>query len=175
MSLSSQNTQKEYNFLSKKTKNDTQSNDLLTIPQLSNIALNHIDQINNFDALPPNKHHISNNEVQQFLSTLSIREKYENLLTRRELTLPPKYQLLLKKQTVLDTFLSIENKDNHIEKIRNDMSKKHHLALSTEDFKRILYVAPFYYIYQSKKLLHGNIELFCIDIPNDYDKRLKVS
>lgn len=160
--------QKEFTdskFLTKKRKH-TEHLLLGVIPNISQKSLNLINSI------------ISNKNTKQsqfndILPPLSLREKYADLLTRRELILPPKYLLLLKKQILLDGFLSNTPNEHKFENILNSFYKNSTI-FTKEDFEKMLYVAPFYYIYQSKAKLNGNIELLCIDIPLDIEKRMKV-
>ena len=87
--------------------------------------------------------------------------------------LPPKYRLLLKKQTYLDLILSNITNEHQYQNILNHFND-YHIHFTTDDFEKILHIAPFYYIYQSKMKLNGTIDLICIDIPVDFEKRMKV-
>ena len=121
------------------------------------------------------------------LPPLSLREQYEELLNRNELILPPKYRLLFKKQNFLDSILSensvkINNVSNNnlnpaqnvhlYNDIQNEFKKKLNINFNNSDFQQILFIGPFYYIYQSISKLSKGIEIKCIDIPNDYIQRM---
>ena len=124
---------------------------------------------------------------EYILPPLSLREQYEELLNRNELILPPKYKLLLKKQNFLDNILSensvkINNLNNNnincdqnihlYNDIQNEFKKKMNINFNNSDFQQILFIGPFYYIYQSISKLSKGIEIKCIDIPNDYIQRM---
>ena len=120
------------------------------------------------------------------LPELSLKEQYQDLLNRKELILPPKYLLLLKKQNFLDEILSITNNisnntinninnTNNIhsyKEIQNTFTKKININFNEKDFQQILYITPFYYIYQSINRISKGIELKYIDIPKDYIQRM---
>ena len=96
---------------------------------------------------------INNIEPPKFKFTeLSLKEQYEDLINRKELILPPKYRLLLKKQ--------------------NYFIKKININFEDIDFQQILYICPFYYIYQSINRIAKGIEIKYIDIPKDYIQRM---
>ena len=131
-------------------------------------------------------HNISTNfDSQKFkLPELSLKEKYQDLLNRKELILPPKYLLLLKKQNFLDDFLviptnsinaNINAKTNNIHSykdIQNNFIKKINVNFTNKDFQQLLYICPFYYIYQSINRISKGIEIKYIDIPKDYVQRM---
>jgi hypothetical protein len=123
------------------------------------------------------------------LPELSLKEQYQDLLNRKELILPPKYLLLLKKQNYLDDILCISNNQNtdtnsNINKlnissnfhsykdIQTNFIKKININFSDKDFQQILYICPFYYIYQSINRITKGIEIKYIDIPKDYAQRM---
>ena len=123
------------------------------------------------------------------LPELSLKEQYQDLLNRKELILPPKYLLLLKKQNYLDDILCISNNLNtdtnsNINKlnissnfhsykdIQTNFIKKININFSDKDFQQILYICPFYYIYQSINRITKGIEIKYIDIPRDYAQRM---
>ena len=158
-------------------------------PSISKTTLNQIEKILNnnnykFENLVQN---ISiNKNYQKFkLPELSLKEQYQELLNRKELILPPKYRLLLKKQNYLDDILS-ENSDININSnnnkdinyihsyidIQNKFSKKMNMNFNNNDFQQILFVCPFYYIYQSIDKISKGVEIKYIDIPNDYVQRM---
>lgn len=147
-----------------------------TILQINKIIKNKSQKI---DTNPP--------EQNFTLPPLSLKEQYEELLNRNELILPPKYKLLLKKQNFLDSILSedltktninINNNSNPAQNghlyidIQNEFKNKMNMNFNNNDFSQILYIGPFYYIYQSINKLSKGIELKCIDIPNDYIQRM---
>ena len=117
------------------------------------------------------------------LPKLSLKEQYEDLLIRKELILPPKYRLLLKKQNYLDKFLSENNNlknikenndisNNSYNNIQNSFNTNMNMNFNNNDFQQILFVCPFYYIYQSINKISKGIEIKYIDIPNDYIQRM---
>ena len=127
----------------------------------------------------------TNFDSQKFkLPELSLKEKYQDLLNRKELILPPKYLLLLKKQNFLDDFLiiptntknyNINSKTNNIhayKDIQNNFIKKININFTNKDFQQLLYICPFYYIYQSINRISKGIEIKYIDIPKDYVQRM---
>ena len=127
----------------------------------------------------------TNFNSQKFkLPELSLKEKYQDLLNRKELILPPKYLLLLKKQNFLDDFLiiptntknyNINSKTNNIhayKDIQNNFIKKININFTNKDFQQLLYICPFYYIYQSINRISKGIEIKYIDIPKDYVQRM---
>ena len=121
---------------------------------------------------------INQNEMPKLkLPELSLKEQYQDLLERKELILPPKYRLLLKKQNYLDEILSTNNANtnNNIHSykdIQNSFIKKINLNFDDKDFQQILYICPFYYIYQSINRIFKGIEIKYIDIPKDYVQRM---
>ena len=141
-----------------------------------------IENINNEDLT----NSINNNTSNFKLPQLSLKEQYEDLLKRKELILPPKYRLLLKKQNYLDKILSENNlkhnlnnskenndiSNNTYKNIQNSFTKNMNMNFNNNDFQQILFVCPFYYIYQSVKKISKGIELKYIDIPNDYIQRM---
>ena len=133
------------------------------------IGTNSVD-MNNF---------MNQNEMPKLkLPELSLKEQYQDLLERKELILPPKYRLLLKKQNYLDEILSTNNansSNNNIhsfKEIQNSFIKKINLNFDDKDFQQILYICPFYYIYQSINKITKGIEIKYIDIPKDYIQRM---
>ena len=115
------------------------------------------------------------------LPELSLKEQYQDLLNRKELILPPKYRLLLKKQNYLDDILSENNNiNNNIKEninhsyinIQKNFNNKMNMNFNNNDFQQILFVCPFYYIYQSINKITKGIEIKYIDIPNDYIQRM---
>ena len=151
-----------------------------TLLQIEKVLKNHQKNTEKIGINPINSNHLTNeNEIPKLkLPELSLREQYQDLLERKELTLPPKYRLLLKKQNYLDEVLStintnINNNNIHSYKdIQNSFIKKINLNFDDKDFQQILYICPFYYIYQSINRIFTGIEIKYIDIPKDYVQRM---
>ena len=141
-------------------------NDMKKPPSLSKSTLNQIEKvIKNKNSKVINMNTNLNQNISYNVDSqkykfpeLSLKEQYQDLLNRKELILPPKYRLLLKKQNYLDDILS-EN---------NNISSN----LNNNDFQQILFVCPFYYIYQSVNKISKGIEIKYIDIPSDYAQRM---
>ena len=145
------------------------------IPKISKETLDQIQYLINKKINEPPLS-LDNTKLKSYLSSLSIREKYEELLTRRSLLLPPKYKMLLKKQSFLDFILSNDNSlKSKFTYIKEQFTKECNIPFSIDDFEKILFIAPFYYIYQAKKKIDDSIELICIDLPKDYAERTPVS
>ena len=124
------------------------------------------------------------------LPELSLKEQYQDLIERKELILPPKYHILLKKQNYLDDILSSSNQNNAMnndninnntnkeskfhsyKEIQNEFIRKIKINFNDKDFQQILYICPFYYIYQSINKIMKGIEIKYIDIPKDYIQRM---
>ena len=156
------------------------------IKKRKKIIENNVENINNFESCANNDENISNFKLPQ----LSLKEQYEDLLNRKELILPPKYRILLKKQNYLDKILSEnninhnlnnnnnitgenkENTNNSYKNIQNSFNKNMNINFNNNDFQQILFVCPFYYIYQSIHRVSKGIEIKYIDIPNDYIQRM---
>ena len=143
---------------------------------------NNIENLNNEELANSINDISSNFKIPQ----LSLKEQYEDLLKRKELILPPKYRLLFKKQIFLDKILSENNlnhnlnntkenndvSNNSYKSIQNSFNKTMKMDFNNNDFQQILFVCPFYYIYQSVNKISKGIELKYIDIPNDYIQRM---
>ena len=146
------------------------------IKKRKNKIENDLENINKIDSST------INNGISNFkLPQLSLKEQYEDLLNRKELILPPKYRLLLKKQNYLDDILSENNNiNNNIKEninhsyinIQKNFNNKMNMNFNNNDFQQILFVCPFYYIYQSINKITKGIEIKYIDIPNDYIQRM---
>ena len=178
------------NILGKKIrrfKNSLKSNiiDIKSPPSISKSTLVQIEKIiqkknNKKDIINIKKdENVPNNkDSSKFkMPELSLKEQYQDLLNRKELILPPKYRLLLKKQNYLDDILSDNNNNKEnifhsYKNIQNNFIKKMNMNFNKKDFQQILFVSPFYYIYQSIKRITKGIELQYIDIPNDYIQRM---
>ena len=151
-----------------------------TLLQIEKVLKNHQKNTEKIGINPINSNHLTNeNEIPKLkLPELSLKEQYQDLLERKELTLPPKYRLLLKKQNYLDEVLStintnMNNNNIHSYKdIQNSFIKKINLNFDDKDFQQILYICPFYYIYQSINRIFTGIEIKYIDIPKDYVQRM---
>ena len=166
--------------------------DMKKPPSLSQSTLNQIEKvIKNKNSKLVNINTNSNQNISYNVDSskykfpeLSLKEQYQDLLNRKELILPPKYRLLLKKQNYLDDILSENNnissninniKENFIhsyKEIQNNFIKKMNMNFNNNDFQQILFVCPFYYIYQSVNKISKGIEIKYIDIPNDYAQRM---
>ena len=149
-----------------------------TLSQIERIIKNKKTKLSNIDQ------NVINKDFQKFkLPELSLKEQYQDLLNRKELILPPKYRLLLKKQNYLDDILTETTNTNintNIEDIylhsykdiQNNFIKKMNMNFNNIDFQQILFICPFYYIYQSIDKISKGIELKYIDIPYDYIQRM---
>ena len=155
-----------------------------TLIQIEKVIKNKKTKLENMNANIDQIISHQNESVKFKLPELSLKEQYQDLLNRNELILPPKYRLLLKKQNFLDDILS-ENNNNNIKNINNkensihsykdiqkNFNKKMKMNFNNNDFQQILFVCPFYYIYQSINRITRGIELKYIDIPNDYIQRM---
>lgn len=117
---------------------------------------------------------------QEILNKYSIKEKYEELL-KRELILPCHYKLLFKKFCKLDetlNFLKLNNDfDYSFKNIQKILYENFKLNFSIDDFEKILYITPHFFIYKwdanfiRKEIPSDLIELF-IDIPYDIVRRM---
>ena len=163
-------------------------------PSISQSTLIQIDKVikKRKKKIENNIENISNKEIATSINDissnyklpqLSLKEQYEDLLKRKELILPPKYRLLLKKQNYLDKFLSENNNlknikenndisNNSYNNIQNSFYTNMNMNFNNNDFQQILFVCPFYYIYQSVSKISNGIEIKYIDIPNDYIQRM---
>ena len=166
-------------------------------PLVSNSTLIQIDKVikKRKQKIEKNKENLNNEDLTNSFNDissnfkipqLSLKEQYEDLLKRKELILPPKYRLLFKKQIFLDKILSENNlnynfnnskenndtSNNSYKNIQNSFNKNLKIDFNNNDFQKILFVCPFYYIYQSVKKISKGIELKYIDIPNDYIQRM---
>ena len=155
-----------------------------TLIQIEKVIKNKKTKIENMNANIDQNISLQNDAIKFKLPELSLKEQYQDLLNRNELILPPKYRLLLKKQNYLDDILSENNNNNtnfnsnkeysiHSYKdIQNNFNKKMRMNFNNNDFQQILFVCPFYYIYQSINRISRGIELKYIDIPSDYIQRM---
>ena len=164
------------------------------LPKLSQSTLLQIEKVfqakkictEKVDTIPKISNIIDHVEPPKFkLPELSLKEQYEDLINRKELILPPKYRLLLKKQNFLDEILTNSNNNifgtnintnsNNIHSfkdIQNSFIKKININFEDKDFQQMLYICPFYYIYQSVNRIAKGIEIKYIDIPKDYIQRM---
>ena len=171
---SQKNYENNPNFLNKK-KWRTLSLKESKMPKISKQTLKLVKSISNKPLKVNSK--IENITLKNFLSSLSMKEKYEDLLNRNRIILPPKYKLLLKKQCHLDIILATNlERDNYhsYELIKKYFNDSPNLNFEKEDFQQILFITPFYYIYQSREKIDRTIELLFIDIPKDYEKRMTI-
>jgi len=165
-------------FLSKKKRSSFPLILSNEIPILSEETLNKIEIISKKSKKKKikNSNDENNKFLKNYLSSISLKEKYEDLIQRNNLILPPKYKILLKKQKFLDIFLTNKNYFNFhtFDYIKNSFKTNIQTNFNQNDFQQILFITPFFYIYQSKQKINGEIELICIDIPIDYEKRMKM-
>ena len=155
-----------------------------TLIQIEKVIKNKKIKLENINANIDQNISLQNDSLKFKLPELSLKEQYQDLLNRKELILPPKYRLLLKKQNFLDDILSENNngnsninnnKENSIHSykdIQNNFNKKMKMNFNNNDFQQMLFVCPFYYIYQSINKVSRGIEIKYIDIPNDYIQRM---
>jgi len=129
--------------------------------------------------LTKNSNKIVIDEIKEILSSTSMKEKYEGLLNR-ELILPYNYKNLYKKFESLDLAIIDLKRSKKITSLGNIQffMKGKGLIFDLDDFKRILYVVPHFYIYKWEKLQNSSKnpqnELI-IEIPNNISARLKVN
>ena len=155
-----------------------------TPPKLSPSTLLQIEKIHKNKKIKyENSTNISlykDKETQKFkLPELSLKEQYQDLIGRRELILPPKYRVLLKKQNYLDEILSLNN-NNHNNIMGNNTSNINPIKESIihsykeiqQNFIEKINLNFIYYIYQSIHRITKGIEIKYIDIPKDYIQRM---
>jgi hypothetical protein len=121
-------------------------------------------------------------DIDSILKSLSIKDKYEGLLNR-ELILPPSYKLLLLQFEFLDQGI-LDIKFHKNSKVNFDSldyyirEKEFRIALNLEDFQKMLQISPSAYLYKYESKKNGttfsNRYDVIIDIPKDYQQRLKV-
>ena len=116
-------------------------------------------------------------EVKELLNSTSMKEKYEGLL-KRELILPHNFKILFKKFENLDYAIFAIKKNKNFPSLANVQNyfKEQRSEFTLDDFKRILYVVPHFFIYKWEKLQNSKnsqTELI-IEIPNNIASRLKV-
>jgi hypothetical protein len=121
-------------------------------------------------------------DIDSILKSLSMRDKYEGLLNR-ELILPPNYKLLLLQFEFLDQGI-LDIKFHKNSKVNFDSldyyirEKDFRIGLNLEDFQKMLHISPSAYLYKYESKKNGsnftNRYDAIIDIPNDYQQRLKV-
>lgn len=108
-----------------------------------------------------------------------MKEKYEGLLNR-ELILPYNYKNLYKKFETLDLAIIDLKRSKKVPSLANIklFMKGKGLNFDLDDFKRILYVVPHFYIYKWEKLQNSSKSSqneLIIEIPNNISSRLKVN
>ncbi len=107
-----------------------------------------------------------------------MKQKYEGLLNR-ELILPYNYKNLYKKFESLDIAIMEIKRSKRISSLFNIQStlKAKNIPFNVEDFQRILFVVPHFYIYRWEKshtnYKNSQAELI-IDIPCNIAQRIKV-
>ena len=177
------NTIKPINITTKRPPKISKST-LLQIEKVFQTKKNFTGKHGAIQKIPNLLNHIEPSNFK--LPELSLKEQYQDLLSRKELILPPKYRLLLKKQNFLDDILSISNTTNignnlnqnisnnihSYNEIQSNFIKKINIDFNVKDFQQMLYICPFYYIYQSINRIMKGIEIKYIDIPKDYIQRM---
>jgi hypothetical protein len=143
--------------------------------------------VKNLPVQSPKKNEKNLKEIDKILNSISMKERFEELL-KRELILPCIYKILLLQFKTLDRlilYLKFEKKiPSSLDSINSVLcSKKHKLKLddstlfnkeilkmpiSQDDFSKMLTVAPYIFVYS---LLKGKL---LVEIPNDTEKRIKV-
>lgn len=112
-------------------------------------------------------------------SSFSLRLRNEELINEeRQLPLP------LKFKRVMNTFIALDNSINFFKQHKSqsiisfntlkeaiETTEKHRFTMET--FQQILYVVPHFYVLKWIRNNSTNDYELLIDIPNDYDKRLK--
>ena len=175
----------------KKSKN-TQSPKTLKL-SLENLSSTILDKnnvknfnlkLNSKDNSPNKNSKSSQSELvrssQEILSNFSIKEKYEELL-KRELILPCHYKNLLNKFGKLDetiNYLKRKETDTSLRSIGKILNENFKIEFTQEDFEKILYVTPHFFIYKwdknfkSKTLFDRPSNELFIDVPNDIQRRI---
>ena len=186
------NTEKLLGKKIKRFKNIIRPNNkqyIIKPPNISKSTLSQIEKVKNKKFKYENIMNINlykEKDISKYkLPELSLKEQYQDLIERKDLILPPKYRILLKKQNYLDDILSLYDQNNIMnnntikesifhsyKEIQNNFIQKMNLYFSDKDFQQILYVCPFYYIYQSINRIMKGIEIKYIDIPKDYIQRM---
>ena len=101
-------------------------------------------------------------------------------MLKRELSLPSSYKILLKKFEILEKAISTLKKSKNSTNLQNIQKIFHEKKLEflIDDFQKILYVVPHFFIYKWEKVqIYGKgtkIELI-IDIPQNIQIRLQVN
>ena len=186
------NTEKLLGKKIKRFKNIIRPNNkqyIIKPPNISKSTLSQIEKVKNKKFKYENIMNINlykEKDISKYkIPELSLKEQYQDLIERKDLILPPKYRILLKKQNYLDDILSLYDQNNIMnnntikesifhsyKEIQNNFIQKMNLNFSDKDFQQILYICPFYYIYQSINRIMKGIEIKYIDIPKDYIQRM---
>jgi hypothetical protein len=192
---------KTQNLLSKmnicKEKENTQNKNLNLNFQKIIINNNYRKKEKNYPKKPKTNNYSEN--IEKYLTTYSIKDKYEELLTR-DLILPCHYKSLLRKFEKLDEILNtvksinvnltlhsknynIQRKEINLENLNEEIKEKYDLDFTKEDFQKILFITPHFFIYKWDITQDNNLnkleeendnlnyDLF-IDIPCDILKRM---
>jgi hypothetical protein len=113
--------------------------------------------------------------VDKLINSISMKEKYEELLNR-ELILPSHYKNLYKKMMYLDEAISnfkikpVMTMNLTLSNINNYLKEKYTTTMYIEEFQQILLITPHFYIYKWE-LINDHYEII-IDIPADIKQRI---
>jgi hypothetical protein len=131
------------------------------------------DLVRTLEKLPlSSKNYLNIKEIQEkYLNSISLKEKFEELL-KRELILPTSYKSLLIKSEYIDKAIQklkqrkCQATLNNIQKLTKEEDFK--LIITLENIQEILYLLPWFYIYKSERT-----EIY-LDIPSDIIQKIKV-
>jgi len=117
-------------------------------------------------------------ERERSESIYSLKFRFEELIQeKRKLPLPPTYKTLINVVSDLDSminFFKLKKKIPRFEMIRNNMEMTLKRTITLEQFKQILFLAPYFYIYKWEKVDKTNEYDLVIDFPEDFADRIKV-
>jgi len=117
-------------------------------------------------------------ERERSESIYSLKFRFEELIQeKRKLPLPPTYKTLINVVSDLDSminFFKLKKKIPRFEMIRNNMEMTLKRTITIEQFKQILFLAPYFYIYKWEKTDKTNEYDLVIDFPEDFADRIKV-
>ncbi len=147
--------------------------------------INNFSSNNNSPKIRLNKTTFHN--INCILNNYSMKEKYEDLFKEnRELLLPVHYKSIYKKFIHLDEILKILKQHAYkktgnasvdsffsIPKINESFTTIKNDTFTMEDFQKILFIVPSFFIYKWE-YLDNDFEI-CIDIPHDFAKRMTQS
>jgi len=133
-----------------------------------------VNEINHtLEKLPlSSKNYLNIKEIQEkYLNSISIKEKFEELL-KRELILPTVYKSLLIKSEYIDKAIQklklrkCPATLNNIQKLTKEEDFK--LIITFENIQEILYFLPWFYTYKTERTE------FYVDFPSDVLQKIKV-